>query len=147
MSIAAKVGLITVSLAFVFCAVGCDSNNSAEKVGKKIDQAAARSGEAIEKVGDKASAKLDTAKEVVGNKAEATGVYMNDASITTQIKAGFLADSTLKSLEIHVTTTNGVVALSGVVETQKSIDRGIEIARGVKGVSSVESMLVVKPAQ
>ena len=147
MSIATKVGLIMASLALIIGGVGCEREGGAEQAGKKIDQAAARSGEAIEKVGDKASAKLDTAKEVVGNKAEATGVYMNDASITTQIKAGFLADSTLKSLEIHVTTTNGVVALSGVVETQKSIDRGIEIARGVKGVSSVESMLVVKPAQ
>ena len=147
MSIATKVGLITASLALIFGAVACDKNDNAEQAGKKIDQAAARSGEAIEKAGDKASTKLETAKEAVGDKAEATGVYMSDASITTQIKAGFLADSTLKSLEIHVTTTNGVVALSGVVETQKSIDRGIEIARGVKGVSSVESMLVVKPAQ
>lgn len=48
---------------------------------------------------------------------EATGVFINDAVITTQIKAGLLADPTLESLEIHVTTTKGVVALSGVVES------------------------------
>ena len=147
MSIATKIGLITASLVLVIGAVGCDKDGSAEQAGKKIDQAAARSGEAIEKAGDKASTKIDTAKAAVGNKAEATGVYMNDAAITTQIKAGFLADSTLKSLEIHVTTTNGVVALSGVVESQKSIDRSLEIARGVKGVTSVENNLVVKPTK
>jgi hyperosmotically inducible periplasmic protein len=145
MSFATKIGLITASLALVFSAVGCDKN--AEQAGKKIDQAAARSGEAIEKAGDKVSAKLDTAKEAVGDKAEATDVYMNDAAITTQIKAGLLADTTLKSLQIHVTTTNGVVALSGVVGSQQNINRGIEIARGVTGVTSVESNLVVKPAQ
>jgi len=147
MSIATKVGLIMASLALIIGAVGCEREGGAEQAGKKIDQAAARSGEAIEKAGDKASTKIDTAKAAVGNKAEATGVYMNDAAITTQIKAGFLADSTLKSMDIHVTTTNGVVALSGVVESQKSIDRGIEIARGVKGVTSVENNLVVKPAK
>ena len=147
MSIATKVGLVTAALVLVLGAVACDKNDSAEQAGKKIDQAAARSGEAIEKAGDKASAKLDTAKEAVSDKAEAAGVYMNDAAITTQIKAGILADSRLKSLQIHVTTTNGVVALSGVVESQQNIDRSLEIARGVKEVASVENRLVVKPAQ
>ncbi|MBK8640215.1 MAG: BON domain-containing protein [Chromatiaceae bacterium] len=147
MIIVTKVGLVTASLALVLIAVGCDKNDSAEQAGKKIDQAAARSGEAIEKAGDKASTKLDTAKEAIGDKAEAAGVYMSDAAITTQIKAGLLADSTLKSLQIHVTTTNGVVALSGVVDSQQSIDRSLEIARGIKGVASVENRLVVKPAQ
>jgi hyperosmotically inducible protein len=147
MSIATKVSLITASLALVIGAVSCDKNGSAEQAGQKIDQAAARTGQAIEKAGDTAAVKLDTAKEAVGNKVEATGAYLNDAAITTQIKAGFLADSSLKSLQIHVTTTNGVVALSGVVGSQQSIDRGIEIARGVTGVISVESNLVVKPTQ
>ena len=147
MIIATKVGLITASLALIFGAVACDKNDNAEQAGKKIDQAAARSGEAIEKAGDKASTKLETAKEAVGDKVEDTGVYMSDASITTQIKAGFLADSTLKSTQIHVTTTNGVVALSGVVESQQNIDRSLQITRGIKGVASVENRLVVKPAQ
>lgn len=147
MSIVTKVGLVTASLALVLGAVSCGNNDSAEQAGKKIDQAAARSGDSIEKMGDKASAKLDTAKEAIGDKAEVAGVYMTDAAITTQVKAGFLADSTLKSLQLHVTTTNGVVALSGVVDSQQSIDRSLEITRGIKGVASVENRLVVKPAQ
>jgi len=41
-----------------------------------------------------------------------------------------------------VTTTNGVVKLSGTVDSQESIDRATEIARSLKDVKSVDNALV-----
>jgi hyperosmotically inducible protein len=48
--------------------------------------------------------------------------------------------------QISVTTTKGVVRLSGIVDSQQSIERALEITRKVKGVQLTENKLVVKSA-
>jgi hypothetical protein len=68
--------------------------------------------------------------------------YMDDSAITAKIKAEILSDPLLKVSQINVTTTNGVVSLSGTVDSQQSIDRALAIARSVKDVKSVENGLV-----
>jgi len=68
---------------------------------------------------------------------------MNGSAITARIEAGILSDPLLKVSQINV-TTNRVVTLSGVVDSQQSIDRAMEIARSVKDMKSVENGLVVK---
>jgi hyperosmotically inducible protein len=47
------------------------------------------------------------------------------------MKAEILSDPPLKESQISVATTNGVVKLSGTVDSQQSIDRAMEIARSV----------------
>ena len=69
---------------------------------------------------------------------------MDDSAITAKIKADILSDPLLKVSQISVTTTNNVVMLSGVVDSQQSIDRAMEIVHSVKNVKSVENGLVVK---
>lgn len=132
-----RVSLIaSLALTFAFGMAGCEQKGPAEKTGQKIDQAA-----------EKAGAKMEVAKESLGEKAERTGEYMDDAMITAKIKAEILADPMLKVSQINVTTTNGAVKLSGIVDSQQSIDRSLEIAHGLKAVKSVESELVVKGSQ
>jgi hyperosmotically inducible protein len=109
---------------------------TAENAGKSVDQAAETTGTKMEKT-----------KEWIGEKAEKTGEYMGDSVITAKIKGDILADPLLKVFQIHVTTTDGVVVLSGEVDSQQSIDRAKEIAQSVKNVKSVESELAVKPVQ
>ncbi len=109
---------------------------TAEDSGKSIDQT-------VEKTGTK----MEETKESLGERAEKAGNYMDDAAITAKIKAEILGDPLLKVLQIHVTTTDGVVRLSGEVDSQQSIDRAKEIADGVKQVKSVTSELVVKGVQ
>jgi hyperosmotically inducible protein len=58
------------------------------------------------------------------------------------VKAEILSDPLLKVSQINVTTTNGVVKLSGTVDSQQGIDRATEIALSVKDVKSVENSLV-----
>jgi hyperosmotically inducible protein len=77
-------------------------------------------------------------------KQESTGEYVDDSVITTKVKSLLAADDFLKSFQIGVETYKGIVQLSGFVDSQKSIDKAGEIARGVKGVKSVKNNLNVK---
>ena len=77
-------------------------------------------------------------------KQEGTGEYIDDSVITTKVKAEILKDDTLKSSEINVETFKGVVQLSGFVNSQGDIDKAVEVARSVKGVSSVKNDMRVK---
>jgi hyperosmotically inducible protein len=129
-----NVGLMTsLILVFALGLLGCEQEGPAERAGQSIDRTA-------EKAGDK----MEEAKEAASEKAEEAGAYIDDAAITAKIKADFLTDPVLKVLQISVTTTDGVVTLSGEVDSQASIDRSQAIARGVENVVSVQNELVVK---
>jgi osmotically-inducible protein OsmY len=78
------------------------------------------------------------------SKKESTGEYMDDSVITSKVKSMLAADDFLKSFQIGVETYKGVVQLSGFVNTQKAVDKAVEIARSVKGVEAVENDLIVK---
>jgi osmotically-inducible protein OsmY len=77
-------------------------------------------------------------------KQESTGEYVDDSVITTKVKSMLAADDFLKSFQISVETFKGTVQLSGFVASQKAVDKAVEIARSVKGVTSVKNDLVVK---
>ena|SRR5471030_2225983 len=68
---------------------------------------------------------------------ESAGEYVDDAVITTKVKASILDQPSLKSSEIHVETFKGAVYLSGSVASQSNIDKAVEVARNVNGVRSV----------
>lgn len=70
---------------------------------------------------------------------ESTGQYIDDAVITTKVKAAILDRPTLKLFEIKVNTFKGVVTLSGVVRSQSTINEAVEVARKVSGVKSVKN--------
>ena len=72
------------------------------------------------------------------------GDAVADSTITTKVKADFIKEPDLKSMSIHVETDKGVVKLSGFVAKAADADRAVEVARGVKGVTKVESTLTVK---
>ncbi len=48
---------------------------------------------------------------------QAPGEYVDDATVTTKVKAALVADSTTKARHIEVETFRGVVQLSGFVES------------------------------
>lgn len=77
-------------------------------------------------------------------KHEGTGEYVDDTVITTKVKAAILHDPSLKVTEINVETFKGVVQLSGFVKSQADINRAVEVARGVKGVTSVKNDMRLK---
>jgi len=77
-------------------------------------------------------------------KHERTGEYVDDSVITTKVKAAIFNEPSLKSIEINVETFKGVVQLSGFVSSRANIDRALEVARGVEGVTSVRNDMRVK---
>ena len=78
------------------------------------------------------------------SKQESTGEYVDDSVITTKVKTLLAADDFLKSFQIGVETYKGTVQLSGFVNSQKAVDKAIEITRSVQGVKSVKNDLIVK---
>lgn len=77
-------------------------------------------------------------------KHEGTGEYIDDAVITSKVKVEIFGDETLKSSEINVETFKGVVQLSGFVNSQADINRAVEVARRVNGVTAVRNDMRVK---
>jgi hyperosmotically inducible protein len=75
---------------------------------------------------------------------EGTGEYIDDAVITTKVKAAIFNEPTLKSTEINVETFKGVVQLSGFVNSQADINKAVEVTRSVKGVTSVKNNMRLK---
>ncbi|WDB51567.1 molecular chaperone OsmY [Escherichia albertii] len=70
--------------------------------------------------------------------------YAGDTAITSEIKAKLLADDTVPSRHVNVETTDGVVQLSGTVDSQVQSDRAESIAKAVDGVKSVKNDLKTK---
>jgi hyperosmotically inducible protein len=68
---------------------------------------------------------------------------MTDTVITTKVKAELTKDDTTKAREISVTTKNGVVHLSGVVDSITAKQKAEEDARAIKGVVDVSNNLNV----
>ena len=72
-----------------------------------------------------------------------TGAYVDDSWITTKVKSDLLATKGVSSTHISVTTTNGVVTLSGTVPTQQESEKAAQVAKGISGVKSVQNELRV----
>jgi len=75
---------------------------------------------------------------------QGTGEYIDDAVITTKVKAALIEDPLTKSYQISVETFKGAVQLSGFVATQAEAIKAGELARGVNGVTSVKNDIRLK---
>lgn len=75
---------------------------------------------------------------------ESTGQFFDDTAITTKVKAAIFEEPTLKSLEINVETFKGRVQLSGFVTSEANIQKAVEVARRVEGVTTVKNDMRVK---
>jgi osmotically-inducible protein OsmY len=129
--------LIGISMLFVFGLTACDKPGPAETAGKKIDQTA---GEASKRIGEA----TDEIGKKLGEQGEKASVTIDDAEITTKVKAGIFAEPGLKTLQISVDTVKGVVTLSGSVDSSPSSDRAKALAGAVAGVKEVKNQLVIK---
>jgi osmotically-inducible protein OsmY len=78
---------------------------------------------------------------------ESTGAYVDDATITTRVKARFAEDQTVAATRISVETLKGVVQLSGFAVSEAEKQRAAQIAASVPGVKQVQNAVVVRPPQ
>jgi hyperosmotically inducible protein len=75
---------------------------------------------------------------------ETTGQYVDDATISTKVRADLLKEQALKGFDIHVQTEKDVVQLSGFVSSQSQKMEAENIARGVSGVRGVKNDIIVR---
>jgi osmotically-inducible protein OsmY len=82
----------------------------------------------------------------VHNGHQRTGTeVVSDAAITTKVKAMLLAEKDVNSFDIQVETFEGVVQLSGFVDSQWQIDKAVKLAASVSGVRRVKNDMIHKP--
>lgn len=79
----------------------------------------------------------------LGEMGSDLGIKVEDGTITTKIKTAFLAESKISSLDINVTTQDGVVTLTGKADSLESSQKATEIASGIKDVKQVNNQLVI----
>jgi len=75
---------------------------------------------------------------------ETAGQYVDDATISTTIRANLIKDQALKAFDIHVETLQGTVQLSGFVATPEQRRQAEEIARNAKGVRAVQDNIIIR---
>ncbi|MFA6971991.1 MAG: BON domain-containing protein [Gallionella sp.] len=139
--------LVGVSLLLVGGLAACDKPGPAETAGKKLDQTVDEAHEKISEAADKVSEGADKATEKMGEQGNKAGMVINDAEITTKVKAAIFAEPGLKTLQISVDTVKGVVTLSGSVDTQQNSDSAKVLAGAVAGVHGVENRLMIKSSK
>jgi osmotically-inducible protein OsmY len=88
---------------------------------------------------------LTTAGCAVTRGQETTGAYIDDATVTTRIKARFVENKEVDAASIKVETLNGTVMLSGFAKSSVERTTAENIARGVNGVKSVKNEIAVRP--
>lgn len=76
---------------------------------------------------------------------ETVGAYVDDATITTTLKAKFVDDTTVDAGAVKVETLNGTVSLSGFAKSSAEKAQAESIARSTKGVRQVINNLLVRP--
>jgi osmotically-inducible protein OsmY len=74
----------------------------------------------------------------------AVGTYVDDATITTKVKAALVKDESLKAFDIHVYTSKDVVRLTGAVKSAAQKAQAVRVASSVSGVLSVTDDLTVQ---
>jgi hyperosmotically inducible periplasmic protein len=75
---------------------------------------------------------------------QSVGSYIDDAALTTQVKAKFAEDPAVSAMAIGVETLKGVVQLSGFAKTAEEKVKAERLARSVQGVVSVRNDIVVR---
>ncbi|GLQ45989.1 BON domain-containing protein [Dyella lipolytica] len=64
---------------------------------------------------------------------------VTDSWITTKVKAELASTDGVKSMDVSVTTINGVVTLTGVLANDIAVQKAVAVAQSVKGVKKVDA--------
>ena len=114
---------------------------------EKVVSGAERAKEAVLHGVDEIKEELNRTGRVVRDKMTGTALpapntVVND-SAGAAITARLAADPSLQRSNIQVTTTNGVVTLSGTVLSYEQVGRAMKLALEVDGIQRVVSLLQV----
>lgn len=80
----------------------------------------------------------------VARDQQTVGAFVDDATLTTKVKARFAEDPTVAATSINVETLNGTVQLSGFAKSQAERTAAERITRATSGVKAVKNDIVVR---
>lgn len=75
---------------------------------------------------------------------EPVGAYIDDATLTTRVKAKFAGDPVVSAMAISVETLKGVVQLGGFAKTSEERSTAERLARATSGVVGVRNDILVR---
>ncbi|MEK7415942.1 MAG: BON domain-containing protein [Planctomycetota bacterium] len=81
----------------------------------------------------------------VTRKQETVGAYVDDTTITSQVKSRFIENKAVDASAISVETLNGTVMLSGFAKNATEKSTAEDIARNVNGVKSIKNGIAIRP--
>jgi hyperosmotically inducible periplasmic protein len=153
-----KINLKSVELLFLFAVTplaACSRTDVQESAGQKLDRVVASTEKAAADAERAAKASAQSAeaslRETTANvKAAAKsasadmGKSVADAAIATSVSADLVKDPDLSAIKIDVDAKDGVVRLYGPAPSEAAKARATAIATSVKGVVSVDNLLVIK---
>jgi osmotically-inducible protein OsmY len=76
---------------------------------------------------------------------ETVGAYVDDAAITTAVKARFVENKQVDATAISVETMKGTVMLSGFAKNTTEKTTAETLTWNVKGVKAVKNEITVRP--
>lgn len=79
----------------------------------------------------------------VGSDERSMGEMVDDTTISTKVKAALADSPDVSAAQIDVDVVTGNVTLTGVVPSNQSASKAVEIARSVSGVKSVRDNLQI----
>lgn len=129
---------------------------TAGKIGDKTKEGAGKTKDGAEKVADKTKEgsekvvdKTKEGSEKVWDKTKEgtkkAGEEITDGWITTRIKSKFVGEDALKDSDIHVSTDNHVVTLTGTVMSAAGRAKAVALAKEVEGVRRVDDRVTIGP--
>jgi hyperosmotically inducible periplasmic protein len=74
---------------------------------------------------------------------QSAGAYAQDKEIQARIKTSLYKDDLVKGTQVEVNSLNGVVQLSGFVDSAEAKERAGQIASSTKGVVQVYNNLLL----
>lgn len=79
----------------------------------------------------------------VWREQESVGAYVDDATLTSRVKAKLAADPVVSAMAIKVETMKGVVQLSGFAKSAEERAQAEKLTRSTSGVLAVRNDIIV----
>lgn len=111
-----------------------------EEAGKELESGAREVGEAVNQAGEAVERGAERIEAEVG---PVVREVLDDAAITTRVKARLVADPDVNAFHIDVDTIDGRVTLNGKVATEHQRQEAGELAERTEGVVSIVNLIQV----
>jgi hyperosmotically inducible periplasmic protein len=130
--------LSRISMLLVVGLSACDSKNSEESTRNNM-------GQTTDEIKNKMGMALKEGTGKSDDQGAINTVSTADTAITAKVNSAIATDAVLKAFQVSVNTQNGIVTLSGEVDSQSNSDKAKALTAGISDVAGVENQLTLKP--